>query len=49
MMIVRFFVVLFVYPETKDVTLEQMQRKMGIAQPQFSVLDRNRNFARSPV
>jgi MFS family permease len=42
MMIVRFFVVLFVYPETKDVTLEQMQRKMGIAQPQFSVLDRNR-------
>lgn len=31
MMIVQFFVVLFVYPETKGVTLEQMQRKMGIA------------------
>jgi MFS transporter, SP family, arabinose:H+ symporter len=31
MMVVQFFVVLFVYPETKGVTLEQMQRKMGIA------------------
>jgi hypothetical protein len=31
MMIVQFFVVLFVYPETKGVTLEQMRRKMGIA------------------
>jgi sugar porter (SP) family MFS transporter len=31
MMIVQFSVVLFVYPETKGVTLEQMQRKMGIA------------------
>jgi len=31
MMVVQFFVVLFAYPETKGVTLEQMQRKMGIA------------------
>lgn len=31
MMVVEFFVVLFVYPETKEVTLEQMQKKMGIA------------------
>jgi MFS transporter, SP family, arabinose:H+ symporter len=31
MMVVQFFVVLFVYPETKGVTLEEMQRKMGIA------------------
>ena len=31
MMAVQFFVVLFVYPETKGVTLEQMQKKMGIA------------------
>jgi sugar porter (SP) family MFS transporter len=31
MMVVQFFVVLFVYPETKGVTLEQMQKKMGIA------------------
>lgn len=31
MMVVQFFVVLLVYPETKGVTLEQMQKKMGIA------------------
>lgn len=30
MMVVQFFVVLFVYPETKGVTLEAMQKKMGI-------------------
>src|SRR5437879_2644874 len=29
MMVVQFFVVLFVYPETKGVTLEAMQKKMG--------------------
>jgi SP family arabinose:H+ symporter-like MFS transporter len=31
MMVVQFFVVLFIYPETKGVTLEAMQKKMGIA------------------
>ncbi len=31
MMVVQFFVVLFLYPETKGVTLEQMQKKLGIA------------------
>ena len=31
MMIVQFFVVLTVYPETKGVTLEDMQKKLGIA------------------
>jgi MFS family permease len=31
MMALQFFVVLFVFPETKGVTLEQMQKKMGIA------------------
>lgn len=31
MTIVQFFVVLFVYPETKSVSLEEMQRKLGIA------------------
>src|ERR1700722_13633921 len=31
MMVVQFFVVLFTYPETKGVTLEQMQKKLGIA------------------
>lgn len=31
MMVLQFFVVLMVYPETKGVTLEQMQKKMGIA------------------
>jgi hypothetical protein len=27
----QFFVVLFLYPETKGVTLEEMQKKLGIA------------------
>jgi SP family arabinose:H+ symporter-like MFS transporter len=27
----QFFVVLVVYPETKGVSLEQMQKKLGIA------------------
>ena len=31
MMVLQFFVVLFLYPETKGVTLEAMQKKMGIA------------------
>jgi len=31
MMAVQFFVVLFWFPETKGITLEQMQKKMGIA------------------
>ena len=31
MMVLQFFVVLFTYPETKGVSLEEMQRKMGIA------------------
>ena len=31
MMVVQFFVVLFVYPETKGLTLEEMQRKMATA------------------
>ena len=31
MMAVQFFVVFFSYPETKGVTLEQMQKKLGIA------------------
>ena len=31
MMALQFFVVLFTYPETKGLTLEQMQKKMGIA------------------
>lgn len=30
MMALQFFVVLFTYPETKGVTLEQMQRKLGV-------------------
>jgi MFS transporter, SP family, arabinose:H+ symporter len=30
MMVLQFFVVLFFYPETKGVTLEQMQHKLGI-------------------
>jgi hypothetical protein len=29
-MVAQFFVVLFVFPETKGVTLEQMQKKLGI-------------------
>jgi len=31
MMALQFLVVLFVYPETKGVSLEAMQRKLGIA------------------
>jgi len=31
MTVVQFLVVLFVYPETKGVSLEQMQKKLGIA------------------
>jgi sugar porter (SP) family MFS transporter len=31
MMVLQFFVVLFFYPETKGFTLEEMQRKLGIA------------------
>jgi sugar porter (SP) family MFS transporter len=31
MMVLQFFVVLFVYPETRGVTLEEMQRKLSIA------------------
>jgi hypothetical protein len=30
MMALQFFVVLFIYPETKGITLEQMQRRLGI-------------------
>src|ERR1700694_5630612 len=30
MMVVQFFVVLFFYPETKGITLEQMQHRLGI-------------------
>ncbi|HUZ45990.1 MAG TPA: sugar porter family MFS transporter [Terriglobia bacterium] len=30
MMVLQFFVVLFVYPETKGISLEDMQRKLGI-------------------
>jgi hypothetical protein len=29
--LLQFFVVLFTYPETKGVTLEQMQKQLGIA------------------
>jgi len=31
MMVLQFFVVLFVYPETKQLSLEEMQRKLGIS------------------
>jgi len=31
MMVLQFFVVLFVYPETKALSLEEMQKKLGIA------------------
>ena len=31
MMTLQFFVVLFFYPETKGITLEQMQKKLGIS------------------
>jgi len=30
MMLLQFFVVLFVYPETKGVTLEEMQKKLHV-------------------
>jgi len=30
MMVLQFVVVLFVYPETKGITLEQLQHKLGI-------------------
>ena len=30
MMVLQFFVVLFLYPETKGVSLEQLQRKLGM-------------------
>jgi SP family arabinose:H+ symporter-like MFS transporter len=30
MMALQFLVVLFVYPETKGITLEQMQKRLGI-------------------
>jgi MFS transporter, SP family, arabinose:H+ symporter len=30
MMVLQFFVVLFVYPETKGVTLEEMQKRLGV-------------------
>jgi hypothetical protein len=30
MMVLQFFVVLFFYPETKRVSLEQMQQRLGI-------------------
>ena len=31
MMLLQFFIVLFVYPETKGVTLEEMQKKLHVA------------------
>jgi sugar transport protein len=31
MMVLQFFVVLFLYPETKGLSLEEMQKKLGIA------------------
>lgn len=31
MMVLQFFVVLFIYPETKGVTLEEMQKKLKLA------------------
>jgi hypothetical protein len=30
MMALQFFVVLFIYPETKGISLEQLQHKLGI-------------------
>ena len=30
MMVVQFFVVLLVYPETKGITLEDMESKLGV-------------------
>ena len=29
MMVLQFFVVLFIYPETKGISLEEMQRKLS--------------------
>jgi hypothetical protein len=31
MMVLQFFVVLFFYPETKGISLEEMQKKLKIA------------------
>jgi hypothetical protein len=31
MMVLQFFVVLFFYPETKGYSLEELQKKLGIA------------------
>ena len=31
MCVLQFFVVLFLYPETKGISLEEMQKKLGIA------------------
>jgi len=31
MMVLQFFVVLFIYPETKGVSLEEMQKKLSVA------------------
>jgi hypothetical protein len=31
MMVIQFFVVLFTFPKTKGVTLEEMQKKLGVA------------------
>jgi len=31
MTVLQFFVVMFFYPETKGISLEEMQRKLGIA------------------
>jgi MFS transporter, SP family, arabinose:H+ symporter len=31
MMVIQFFIVLFVFPETKGISLEEMQRKLGIS------------------
>ncbi|HEY6375759.1 MAG TPA: MFS transporter [Edaphobacter sp.] len=30
MMVLQFFIVLFIYPETKGVSLEQLQHKLGL-------------------
>jgi hypothetical protein len=31
MLVVQFFVVLFLYPETKGISLEDMEKKLGIS------------------
>lgn len=33
MMVLQFFIVLFIYPETKGISLEQLQHKLGIDDP----------------